>query len=234
MMNTYTEILEQIVIEMKPSDADYHEWLDFLRRVYPESKLLKNDQSDEPSLSQNARADPVPKNQPKDGLKEYSDLREIIRLAVDHNHPVWYIRPHFAGSSARFNYENEELKNALAINGVPQMIAGFSGTIHGVWLDEQTFVAIDLDNKIGFLQKMELLKNAGFIVPEFVLFPTIKLKAMSVSNLEASLMNFISTAQKSWAKVDGVVIVSDTPLFGGEDGTNGNRIIFKPNNPLTL
>lgn len=234
MKNTYTELLEQIVVEMKASDADYHEWLDFLRRVYPESKLLKSDHHEKLPLAKNSRADPADKIERNDEPKEYSNLLEIIRLAAANEHPTWYIQPHFIGSCARFTYENEELKNALAINGLPQTVPRFSGTINGVWLDEQTFVATDLDNKIGFLLKMELLKNAGFIIPEFVLFPTIKLKAMSVSNLEASLMNFISTAQKSWAKVDGAVFVSDLPLFGGGWDANSNRIIFKPNNQSTL
>ena len=234
MMNTYTELLEQIVIEMKPSDADYHEWLDFLRRVYPESKLFKNNHHEEMPLANNSRADPDNKINSDCGPEEYTDLREIIRLAAVHDHPTWYIQPHFTEPSARFTYENEELKNALAINGVPQTIAGFSGTISGVWLGEQTFVATDIENENGFLQKMELLKKAGFTTPEFVLFPTNKLLTVSVSKLEASLVNFISTAQKSWAKVDGAVFVSDLPLFGGGWDANSNRIIFKPNNPLTL
>jgi len=234
MKNTYTELLEQIVVEMKASDADYHEWLDFLRRVYPESKLLKSDYHEKLPLAKNSRADPADKIERNDEPKEYSNLLEIIRLAAANKHPTWYIQPHFIGSCARFTYENEELKNALAINGVPQTIAGFSGTISGVWLGEQTFVATDIENKNGFLQKMELLKKAGFTTPEFVLFPTNKLLTVSVSKLEASLVNFISTAQKSWAKVDGAVFVSDLPLFGGGWDANSNRIIFKPNNQSTL
>ena len=97
MMNTYTEILEQIVIEMKPSDTDYHEWLDFLRRVYTESKLFKNDHHEEAPSMNNSRADPDKKVDSDSGPEEYSDLREIIRLAAVHNHPTWYIQPHFIG-----------------------------------------------------------------------------------------------------------------------------------------
>jgi hypothetical protein len=234
MMNTYTELLEQIVIEMKSSETNYYEWLDFLRRVYPESKLFKNDQRNEMRLTKNSRADPNNKIESADEQAYCSDLHEIISLAAVHDHPAWYIQPHFIGPMARFTYENEELKNALAINGVPKTIAGFNETVIGVWLDEQTFVATDIENQNSFLLKMERLKKAGFATPEFVLFPTEKLISVSVSKLEASLNNFISTAQKAWAKVDGVVFVSDLPLFGGGWDANSNRIIFKPNNQLSL
>ncbi len=239
MKNTYTEILEQIIAEMKSLlhggntiviDSEYRQWLDFLRQIHPESTLLNNDRP-----VQNARADPTANIQSDNGLKEYSDLRAIIQLAATLEHPTWYIQPHFIGTEAQFIYENEELQNALAIHGVPKTIVGFSGIIHGVWLDEQTFIANDTDNKINFVQKMELLKNIGFTTSDFVIFPTDKLLTISSSKLETSLVNFISTAQKSWAKVDGAMIVSDTPLFSGDNSANSNRIIFKPNNlSLTL
>jgi len=230
MMNTYTELLEQIIAEMKTAllgghntviESDYRQWLDFLRQVHPASTLLKDNDGQPRAMMQGARDDPS-------GLKAYSDLREIIRLAATYNHPTWYIQPHFTGSLTQFTYENEELQNAQAINGVPQSISGFSGTIRGVWVDEQTFIACDTDSKIDFAQKMELLKQAGFTTPDFVLFPTDKLLTVSVSKLETSLTNFISTAQNKWAQVEGAVIVSDTPLFSGSSETSSNRIIFKP------
>ncbi len=239
MKNTYTEILEQIIAEMKTAlhvgksgviDSEYRQWLDFLRQVHPESTLFKNESVELALPAQTARDDPS-----SDGLKEYSDLRTIIQLAATHEHPTWYIQPHFIGSQAQFTYENEELQNALGIHGVPKTIVGFSGTIHGVWLDEQTFIAYDTDNETSFVQKMEHLKNTGFTTPEFVAFPTDKLLTISSSKLETSLINFISTAQKMWAQVDGAMIVSDTPLFSGDNSVNSNRIIFKPHTlSLTL
>lgn len=243
MINIYTELLEQIITEMKSAllggntgviDSDYRQWLDFLRQVHPESELLKNNDAQQVLPVQNARAVSALRIQSDDGLKEYSNLREIMKLAAVHKHPTWYIQPHFAGSIAEFIYENEQLQNALGINGVPKVIERFSGAVYGVWLDEQTFIACDTDNKTNFIQKMEFLKNAGFTSPDFAEFPTDKLLTVSVSKLETSLMNFISSAQKSWAKVDGAVIVSDTPLFNESGGEDSHRIIFKPNILLTL
>jgi hypothetical protein len=235
MKNTYTDILEQIITEMKGAlhsestaviDSDYRQWLDFLRHVHPESKLLENDNEPEAVPVQNARDDP-----PTDGLKVYEDLREIIRLAATNNHPTWYIQPHFTGSIATFTYENGELQNALPINGVPKTIDGFSGTVNGVWLSEQRYIACDVDTKMSFVQRIDFLKITGFTTTDFALFPTDKLLTVSVSKLETSLINFISTARTTWAQVDGAVIVSDSPLFGGDS----NRIIYKPHNlPSTL
>lgn len=232
MTNTYTELLEQIVTEMKSTllggnstviDSEYRQWLDFLRQVHPESELLNNSSEQSTSPAQNARDDPS-----DDGLKAYSDLREIIRLAATHDHPTWYIQPHFIGSIAAFTYENNELQNALPIHGVPNTIDGFSGIISGVWLGEQAFMACEVSNKNTFVQKMEFLKKTSFATPDFVLFPTEKLFTISVSKLEASLINFISTAREKWVQVDGAVIVSDTPLFSEDNGIAVNRIIFKP------
>lgn len=229
MMNTYTEILEQIISEMKTAlvrnnddviGSDYRQWLDFLRQVHPESTLLKSESDRQILPVQNARDDPS-----DNGLKIFYDLREVIRLAATNNHPTWYIQPHFTGSISEFIYKNDELQNAQAISGVPKVIERFNGKIHGVWLDEQTFIAHDTDIKTDFAQKMEVLKNAGFTTPDFALFPTDKLRTMHVNKLETSLINFISTAREKWAQVDGAVIVSDTPLLA-----DSNRIIFKLHN----
>lgn len=235
MMNTYTELLEQIVSEMKAAlgggnnddviESDYCQWLDFLRQVSPDSALLKDGGGQPKTIIQSARDGPADA-----GLKTYSDLREIIRLAAAFNHPTWYIQPYFIGSTAEFAYENGELQNALAIQGVPKTIERFNGTIKGIWLDEQTFVACDVDIKTGFMEKVEFLRHSGFTAPDFVLFPTDKLLTVSVRKLETSLVNFISTARNTWAQVDGAVIVSDTPLFAGDNGTSSDKIIFKPHN----
>ncbi|OGM97913.1 MAG: hypothetical protein A2817_01740 [Candidatus Yanofskybacteria bacterium RIFCSPHIGHO2_01_FULL_39_8b] len=230
MKNTYTELLEQIITEMKISilggngvvvDSDYRQWLDFLRQVHPESELLRSTTAQAAVSASNARDDP------NTDTKIYTDLRSIIQLAATHDHPTWYIQPHFTGSIAGFIYENNELQNALPIHGLPKIIEGFTGTICGVWLNEQTFIAYGADGVMGFVKSQEFLKQAGFTTPDFALFPTDRLMALSVSKLEVSLTNFISTAQKKWAEVDGVMIVSDTSIFSGNKNEQNNRIIFK-------
>ncbi len=231
MKNTYTELLEQIVTEMEAAmhndstiiDSEYRQWLGFLKQVHPESRLLKDALAQEALVLQSARADPE--------LQEYSDLREIMQLAALHKHPTWYIQPHFSGAPLQLNYENGQLKDTR--EGIPSNIPGLNGILRGIWSNDSAanplFIAYDIDNDVSFLEKMELLKNTGFTTPDFALFPTDKLPAVSSSKLKTSLARFISTAQASWAKVDGVVIVSDTPLFGGNNNAMSKRIIFKPN-----
>lgn len=235
MINTYTEILEQIIEEMKAAvrkgnagviDSEYRQWLDFLKQIHPKSALLK----DESPTDLHAPAK----------LKQYTDVREVMQLAEIHEHPTWYIQPNFIESNIMLSYEEGVLQHAHSMNGngfeemeialinIPHNVNQFNGKIFGTLSHEQTYIAYDVDTDIGFVQKMEFLKNAGFVVPDYVLFPTNKLITVSSSKLELSLINFISTAQTAWAKVDGVVIVSDTPLWSGGGGVNTKRIVFKP------
>lgn len=239
MKNEYTELLEQIVTEMEAAmgddstiiDSEYRQWLGFLKQIHPESVVLKNGHGQESALAQSSRADPIAHISPDQELRECSDLRELMQLAALHKHPTWYIQPHFAGSVLRLNYKNGEPEDVH--DEIPSNIPGFSGTISGTWSDDNvpnpSFIAHDLANDMSFLEKMKFLKKAGFTTPDFVLFPTDKLPTVSSSKLETSLAHFISTAQASWAKVDGVVIVSDTPLFGGSNNAGSKRIIFKLN-----
>ena len=107
---------------------------------------------------------------------------------------------------------------------VPRHLDEFSGTVKGILNEQKNFIAYDLELVGNFLQKMELLKNAGFTISEYVLFPTDKIASTSSSKLEASLLNFISKSCEAGLKVDGVVMVSDVPLLPG----NCTRLIFKP------
>ena len=252
MTNSYTELLEQIITEMKTAllggtamvvDSEYRQWLDFLRQIHPESTLLKNDIQKSSLSLQHVPVVPTAAVQVSAGLQEYFDLRAIIQLAAAHGHPTWYIQPRFTGQHAVLSYENGELKKVHDEDGrewgkdikelLPSSI-GFSGTIYAAMMVHKTsnpvLIAHDLDSNLSFVQKMQVLNNAGFTTPDFVLFPTEKLLTVSSSKLEVSLANFISTAQKSWAEVDGVVIVSDSPVFKNDRGENSNRIIFKPTN----
>ncbi len=240
MMNTYTQLLEQIIIEMKTalltegsniSNAEYSVWLDFLNKIKPESNLLKN-YLDAP-YSQELSPRLLDNNFYKD-MKHYVDIREIMRLAEIKEYPTWFIQPKFSGQMITLGYEQGEIKNIYAASndsmqelamiqapGVPERFENFTGQILGTWLNEQTedklFVAYDVHNNLSFLQKMELLKNAGFTTPEFVLFPTEKILSVSSHKLEASLQKYLSRALEQGLMVDGVVIISDTALFSESD-----------------
>ena len=213
MTSNYSEKLEQIITDMKAdspeNNQEYLLWLDFLRKVKPESELLVADSGGE--------------------VKEYTDVREIMLLAENNQYPIWYIQPFFDGACASLIYKAGELQTETPDDrGVPKIISGFAGTIFGSLSDDNlTFVASDVSSNLGFVQKMEFLKSSGFTIPEYVLFPTDKITTISSSKLETSLNNFISKAGESGSKVEGVVIASDAPLILG-DNTNSFRIIFKP------
>ncbi len=220
MINTYADLIEEIIIEMKASlpkeehlliGHEYFVWLDFLKKIKPNSKLL--------SL-------------PQGTIKEYTEIGEIMILAETNKYPVWHIQPHFTLPEIVITYEDGELQkvnskdniNMSEVWDVPRHIPEFSGTVKGVLNDKKTFFAHDLEMIGSFLQKMELLKNAGFTISEYVLFPTDKIASTSSNKLEASLVNFISKSCEAGLKVDGVVMVSDVSLLPG----NCTRLIFKP------
>lgn len=223
MSNLYADMVEQIILEMKETlpheeelstTHEYFLWLDFLKKIKPQSSLLNT----------------------KDGVtKEYIDIREIMLLAETNNYPVWYIQPYFTEPVIDITYEQGELKNVdtkddLDLSRVwdlPRHIPGFSGIVNGVLNTEQHFVAYDLSLPMNFTAKMELLKNSGFTTCVHVLFPTNKIMSISSSALEASLIHFISQSLEQGLKVEGVRIISDTPLQPG----NSMHIIFKPKSP---
>ncbi|MFZ2189471.1 MAG: hypothetical protein WA057_04490 [Candidatus Magasanikiibacteriota bacterium] len=220
MTNIYAELLEQIIVEMRtalPHEKDllpgheYFVWLDFLKKVKPDSKLF---------IHSNNK------------IKEYTDIREIMLLAETNHYPAWYIQPHFNEEDIIITYENGELKNISSeltvdmseVWAVPRQILKFSGVIKGILNAQKSFIAYDLELAGTFLQKKEFLKNAGFTTPEFALFPTAEIASISSNKLETSLINFISQAQQSGLKVDGVIMVSDTPLLSGAV----TQIVFIP------
>ncbi|KKS57032.1 MAG: hypothetical protein UV20_C0004G0128 [Candidatus Magasanikbacteria bacterium GW2011_GWA2_42_32] len=220
MINTYADLIEDIITEMKmnlPKEEhllvghEYFVWLDFLKKIKPESKLL---------ICTNGT------------IKEYTEIGEIMILAETNKYPVWHIQPHFIELEIVITYEDGELKtvnskdniNMSEVWDVPRHLDEFSGTVKGILNEQKNFIAYDLELVGNFLQKMELLKNAGFTISEYVLFPTDKIASTSSSKLEASLLNFISKSCEAGLKVDGVVVVSDNPLLPG----NCTRLIFKP------
>lgn len=220
MINTYADLVEDIITEMKanlPKEEhllvghEYFVWLDFLKKIKPNSKLLFL---------------------PQETIKEYAEIGEIMILAETNKYPVWHIQPHFIEPEIVITYEDGELKkvnskdniNMSEVWDVPRHLDEFSGTVKGILNEQKTFIAYDLELVGNFLQKMELLKNAGFTISEYVLFPTDKIASTSSSKLEASLLNFISKSCEAGLKVDGVVMVSDNPLLPG----NCTRLIFKP------
>lgn len=222
MMSRYTMQLEQIIKEMNTADTDYLLWLNFLKQIHPESELLKGQQ-------QEFSVDPY---FGKD-LKQFSDIREIMMLAEAKRYPVWFIQPKFK-EGLLLEYEQGELKNMnmRAEQGVPKTIQGFTGTISGSWcrneINEQQFIANDVNRTMSFSQKMDLLKNVGLNIAEFVLFPTNKIPTISSSKLEMFFQNYISKAQIQGFNVDGVVIISDTPLVTDDNRVHSMRIVYAP------
>jgi hypothetical protein len=245
MINSYTEIIEQIIVEMNASissgrndvsHSEYLLWLTFLRQIHPDSDLLK------------VRIQtPMPREPNTSGLgkeqKQFSDVREIMILAETKKYPTWFVQPKFS-KALLLEYDHGELQNVfLKQNGnwekterdtitcIPKTIQEFSGTISGTCYQaekgSQQFVANDVDRKIDFQKRMELLQNIGLTVAEFVLFPTDKIPTISSSKLEAFFRNYIAKAQEQGLLVDGVVIISDTMLVANED-KDSNRIAFSP------
>ncbi len=86
---------------------------------------------------------------------------------------------------------------------------------------------------MSFSQKMEFLKNAGLEVAEFVLFPTNKIPTISSSKLETFFQSYISKAQIQGLNVDGVVIISDTPLVPEDSRVHSMRISYTPVQPIS-
>ena len=222
MTSRYILQLEQIIKEMNTADTDYLLWLNFLKQVHPQSELLKG-QHQELSVDPNFGKD----------LKQFSDIREIMILAEAKRYPVWFIQPKFK-EGLLLEYEQGELKK-MDMNterSVPKTIRGFTGTISGASCrnerDEPQFIANDVNRTMSFSQKMELLRNVGFTIAEFVLFPTNKIPTISSSKLEMFFQNYISKAQIQGLNVDGVVIISDTPLVTEDSRVHNSRIAYTP------
>lgn len=91
------------------------------------------------------------------------------------------------------------------------------------------FNALDIDSDIGFLEKAALLTRHGFTTPEYVLFPTSRLSTISSSKLETFFNSYITKAESDGELIDGLVIISDTPLIEPTTETSNTHIIFKPN-----
>ena len=152
-------------------------------------------------------------------------------LAEKNKFPVLYIQPNFTKQEISLNYEQGELKKVEGetdMSGVwnlPRQLSEFSGVIKGIIDSNNSFLAYDVNIDGTFLQKIALLKNLDFITPEYALFPTAEINTVSSNKLENSLLNFISQAQQKGLKVEGIIMISDTPLNPGAI----TQIIFKPN-----
>lgn len=226
-MNTYTQKLEQIILEIQESSpnetvgaTEYQLWLEFLKQVHPESKLLQQ---------VNINSSTVKENDFNKNIKCYSDIREIMMLAENKKFPTWFIQPKFEKPTTLLEYDQGELANDPGnLKGIPKKISGFIGKISGCSTPEKSsFLAGDINTQMNFLEKMKFLKNAGFETLEHILFPTDKLSTIPSNKLEASLQNYISTIQGG-IKVEGVIIISDVPLFTVDNQFSSTRIIFKP------
>ena len=224
MTNQYINTLEDLIKKMKNSlnqgnseviQSEYALWLDFLRKVNPESNLLKNEQ------------DLMLDSEFGKPLKKLSGIRDIMDMAREQEYPTWFIQPKFSDDRFIFEYEEGKLKSVTQNSLLQdiQTLVGFTGKISGQIHNSQ-FLAYDTDRHIQFLKKMKYLENLKLKTPEFVLFPTEKIAEISSTQLERIFHNYISKAQEGGLKVDGVVIVSDTPMFMPDDDVSSRKVAF--------
>lgn len=217
MISIHAQKLEKIIEEMESDDEEYQLWIDFLEKIYPDSKLIN-------SPSNSIKTDLL------SPLQVYTDVREIMMLAEAQKYPTWFIQPKYS-SNVIIEYENGELKTT-GINEValPQAITNFTGKIAGFYdhsSNASKFIAHDLDHSLNFLDKISTLENHGFETTEYVLFPTEKIPTISSSKLETFFQNYISQARERNPLVEGLVIVSDIPLNLAENGANNTRIVYQ-------
>lgn len=203
-------------------ESDYFLWLDFLKKIHPESELLKEYA---PSTTEQKLSDSHNEIDPDFGkpIKQATDIREIMLLAEKQQYPTWFIQPKFTEETVVLEYEQGKQKTICERASIPKTIEGFTGKIIGQ-IHPTGFIAEDTNSSVNFLKKMELLETLHIKTPEFVLFPTSKIPTISSNKLEALLQTYTTEAQKEGLKVDGVVIVSDTPLFERDRENNRRRI----------
>jgi hypothetical protein len=93
-MNSYIELFEQIVVEMKRNasvgkqdvpERDLRLWCDFLKQIKPESDVFGSEI--ETPLPREPDSDASP------DVPQFSDVREIMILAEANGYPVWRVRP---------------------------------------------------------------------------------------------------------------------------------------------
>lgn len=236
MSTIYIELLEQIITDMKSASAkdestvtkiDYLPWLEFLERVHPESQLLKHEET------QVSESPPSVEEIHDMGVKHCHDIRELMLLAEHNQYPTWFIQPHFKEGLVRLIYEEGTLTNPQGeASEIPERIEGFSGTVSGVLSRDdpsnQCYIAHDVDLKVSFQEKMEWLKQIGFMVTDFILFPTEKIQTISSQKLQTLFQQYLSTVKERGINVEGVFIISDTPLHAGEEQDPCHHIIFQP------
>ena len=224
MKNQYTQMFEKLIEKMKNAlaqgnsdviQSEYMLWLDFLRKINPESNLLKNEEDILLDIDFDK------------SIKHISNIRDIMIIAEEQKYPTWYIQPKFCDERFIFEYDEGQLKSTIENSLVQdiQTIRGFTGKISGQ-IHKSHFFACDVDRHTQFLKKIEYLQSFKLSVPEFVLFPTDKLPLITRDKLEMIFHNYVSKAQEQGLNVDGVVIVSDTPLFTEDQQTSSRKIAF--------
>lgn len=152
MIQPYTQQLEQIISEMNTAlssgqthitNAEYEQWIEFLKQVYPNSHLLN------PTVTQTVvspgTTDQVLKKIPIPTLRQYIDIREIMMLAETNDYPTWFIQPYFIGLMLTVSYERGELHTVQyadsghlvplelrPVPDIPTKIPEYTGVVHGV------------------------------------------------------------------------------------------------------
>lgn len=96
-MTIYIEQLENIIREMQIAlpKPDYLPWLHFLHEIYPESELLKTEDSGAPQAREPTADQGIVEG------KHCHDIREIMMLAERNGYPTWYIHPHREDESSK-------------------------------------------------------------------------------------------------------------------------------------
>ncbi len=225
-MTQYTELLEEIVLEMRSGLAqgktDIPEphfllWRNFLQKIKPESEVFRTELEA-----------PLPREPSREAfpdIPQYSDIREIMLLAESNGYPTWHVqlkpkeRVILEYVQGRLRESSENVQQAGM--GVPKAISGFTGFIAGAWRsleNRREFVACDVTGRNSIDKKVEFLKECGFSVIDHVLFPTEKIQTTSSAKLETFFRNYISSANREGFITDGIVIIADTAIASKEGG----------------
>ncbi len=233
-MNQYTELLQEIVLEMRDGLAqgrtDIPEphfllWRDFLKKIKPESELF-----------QAGTESPLPREPSRDVFPDMPllfDVREVMLLAESNGYPMWHIRPK-PKEMVVLEYVQGRLRDSpesLDV-GIPKTLLGFTGFIAGMWRSHsdgrKDFIACDVVGKDTVFKKIEFLKESGFSVVEHVLFPTEKIQTTSSTKLETFFRSYLSAMNEEGLGSDGIVILADRPIVVKENGESCIQFVFVP------
>lgn len=226
-MNSYIELFEQIVGEMKGrvtsgdpdvSEHDLSVWCDFLAQIKPESELA-------------GKRTGIPLPREPSALR-VSDVREIMQLADANGYPTWHIRINPKARTA-LQYVLGRLRDSeMKYANVPHEISGFTGFLRGAIRTKADsgyeLVAYDTSSGEPLLKKFDFLKRNGFSVLDYVSFPTEKIQSTSSAKLEELFRNFAASGREQGFEGASIAIVADTPILFPDGREAGREIEYVP------